>query len=250
VPHHDPSNTTWAGPPVNLALAENTVDVWLISLTQPGDSYASLTGLLSSTERERAARFKFDVHRRRFVIAHAALRSILLQYLKTAPTDLQFVDSVNGKPRLAAELAGSGVQFNLSHSYEVALLGVTRGREIGVDIELVKEDYAFDEVAARFFTAKELAAFRALPLHLQRQAFFKCWTSKEAFLKAKGTGLSGKLDEVEITLADHQRVLIHASVPGWTLMELDPGNNYEAALVVEGGRLPINGYRWQPISSC
>ncbi|HEY3153320.1 MAG TPA: 4'-phosphopantetheinyl transferase, partial [Candidatus Binatia bacterium] len=129
MPHHDPSNTTWAVPPVNLALAENTVDVWLISLTQPGDSYASLTGLVSSAERERAARFKFDVHRRRFVIAHAALRSILLQYLKTAPTDLRFVESVNGKPRLAAELAGSGVQFNLSHSYEVALLGVTRGRE-------------------------------------------------------------------------------------------------------------------------
>jgi len=84
---------------------------------------------------------------------------------------------------------------------------------------------------------------------LQRQAFFKCWTSKEAFLKAKGTGLSGKLDEVEITLADDQRVLIHTSVPGWTLMELDPSNNYEAALVVEGGRLPINGYRWQPISA-
>jgi 4'-phosphopantetheinyl transferase len=249
VPHHDPSNTTWAVPPVNLVLAENTIDVWLISLTQPGDSYASLTGLVSSAERERAAKFRFDVHRRRFVIAHAALRSILLQYLKTAPTDLQFVDSVNGKPRLAAELAGSGVQFNLSHSYEVALLGVTRGREIGVDIELVKEDYAFGDVAARFFTAKELAAFRVLPAHLQRQAFFKCWTSKEAFLKAKGIGLSGKLDEVEITLADDQRALIHASVPGWKLMELNPGDNYEAALVVEGGRLPINCYRWQPINA-
>jgi 4'-phosphopantetheinyl transferase len=104
-------------------------------------------------------------------------------------------------------------------------------------------------VAARFFIAKELAAFRALPIHLQRQAFFKCWTSKEAFLKAKGTGLSGKLDEVEITLVDAQRVLIHASVPGWTLMELDPGNNYEATLVVEGGHLAINCYRWQPISA-
>jgi 4'-phosphopantetheinyl transferase len=94
----------------------------------------------------------------------------------------------------------------------------------------------------------ELAAFRALPVNLQRQGFFKCWTSKEAFLKAKGTGLSGKLDEVEISLAGEQRVVINASVPGWTLSELSPGNGYEAALVVEGGPLPVNCYRWKPVS--
>jgi 4'-phosphopantetheinyl transferase len=244
----DSSSTDWVVPPVNLASIENAIDVWLISLTQPGDSYGSLTDLLSSSERDRAARFKFDQHRRRFVVAHAALRSILARYLKTTPANLQFVNGVNGKPRLAAELAGSSVQFNLSHSFEMALLAATQGREIGIDVELVKEDYAFDEVAARFFTARELAAVRALPVHSQRRAFFKCWTSKEAFLKAKGTGLSGKLDEVEITLADEQLVHINASVPGWTLMELNPGNNYEAAVVVEAGLLPVNCYRWKPVS--
>jgi 4'-phosphopantetheinyl transferase len=246
--NHDSSSTDWVTPPIDLTLSDSAVDIWLISLTQPGDSYASLADLLSSPEQERAARFKFDTHRRRFVAAHAALRSILSQYLKRAPESLQFVSSANGKPSLAAALAGSGMQFNLSHSFEMALLGVTHRREIGVDIELIKEDYTFDEVAARFFTAKELAAFRALPVRLQRRAFFKCWTSKEAFLKAKGTGLSGQLDEVEITLADDQLVRIIASVPGWGLTELNPGNNYEAALVVEGGVFPVRRYRWQPAS--
>lgn len=245
--HHNLSNNAWAIPLVNFSLTEKAIDVWLIPLIQPENSYASLTDLLSSSEQERAARFKFDVHRRRFVVAHAALRSILARYLKTSPANLQFVDNVNGKPKLAAEHAESGARFNLSHSFDSALLAVTQSREIGIDVELVKEDYAFDEVAVRFFTPRELAAFRALPVHLQRQGFFKCWTSKEAFLKAKGTGLSGKLDEVEITLSGEQRVLIDASVPGWTLSELSPGNNYEAAVVIEGGSLPINCYRWEPI---
>ena len=243
VPDHDLSD--WVTPPVQLALPESTIHVWLISLTQRGHVYKSLTGLLSSSEQERAARFKFDQHRQRFVVAHAALRSILSQYLKTTPLNVQFVNGPNGKPKLAEEFARSDVRFNLSHSFDLALLAVIRGREIGIDVELVKEDYAFEDVAARFFTAEELAAFRALPVHLQRQGFFKCWTSKEAFLKAKGTGLSGKLDEVEITLSSEQRVLINASVAGWTLSEVNPENNYEAALVIEGGAMPIECYRWE-----
>jgi len=244
----DSSYTAWDAPPLIVASTDDAIDVWLISLTQPGDSYASLTDILSPSEQERAARFKFEVHRRRFVVAHAALHSILSQYLKTPPASLQFVNNANGKPRLTPGLDWSGVKFNLSHSHETALLAVAHNREVGIDIELIKEDYGFEEVAARFFTARELASFRAQPLYRQRQAFFKCWTSKEAFLKAKGTGLSGKLDEVEILLTDDHRVVINASVPGWTLTELNPGGKYEAALVVEGGPLPINCYRWEPTS--
>jgi 4'-phosphopantetheinyl transferase len=238
------SSATWRTPPTDISLSEKAVDVWLISLAQPSAA-AEFMDLLSDAEQERAARFKFGKHRRPFVVAHAALRSILSRYLHVAPVDLQFVTGVNGKPSLAAELSGSGLQFNLSHSHEMALLGVTRRHEIGVDIEWIKEDYGFDEVAERFFTAKEVSELRALPVHLQRQGFFKCWTSKEAFLKAKGTGLSGKLDEVEITLIEEQQVRIDASVPGWTLSELTPGNGYEAAVVVEGGSLPVRCYRWQ-----
>lgn len=243
----EPSTLLWTTPPQELVLTVSAVDVWLISLAQPSAA-AEFIDLLSGAEQDRAARFKFDKHRRPYVIAHAALRSILSSYLKAQPADLPFVTGINGKPNLAPELSGSGLQFNLSHSHEMALLGVTCGHEIGVDIEWIKEDYGFDEVAERFFTAKEVSELRALPISLQRQAFFKCWTSKEAFLKAKGTGLSGKLDEVEITLSDERQVRIDASVPGWTLSELTPGNGYEAALVVEGSSLPVNCYRWQSTS--
>jgi 4'-phosphopantetheinyl transferase len=244
----EPSKVTWIIPAPDLTLANSVVDVWLISLTQPDPASGFFADLLSSDERERAVRFKFDKHRWPYIVAHAGLRSILSCYLKTEPTDLQFVTGVNGKPSLAPELAGSGLQFNLSHSHEMALLGVTRGHEIGVDTEWIKEDYGFDEVAEQFFTNKEVSQLRALPEEVRRQAFFKCWTSKEAFLKAKGTGLSGKLDEVEITLAENQRVRIDASVPGWTLTELSPAGTYEAALVIEGSGLPVNCYRWEPAS--
>ena len=145
----EPSTLLWTTPPQELVLADNNVDVWLISLTQPGDADGSFADFLSNTERERAARFKFDKHRHPYVIAHGALRSILAQYLKAQPADLPFVTGVNGKPSLAPELSGSGLQFNLSHSHEMALFGVTRGHEIGVDIEWIKEDYGFDEVAER-----------------------------------------------------------------------------------------------------
>jgi 4'-phosphopantetheinyl transferase len=242
-----PSKASWVIPPRDLTLANSAVDVWLISLTQPHAAGGSFADFLSLDERDRAARFIFDKDRRPYVIAHAGLRSILSQYLKTAPGALRFVTGVNGKPSLAPEFAGSGLRFNLSHSHEMALLGVTQGHEIGIDIEWIKENYGFHEVAEHFFTAKEVAQLRALPVERQRQAFFKCWTSKEAFLKAKGTGLSGELDEVEIILADDQQVRIAARVPGWVLAELTPGNGYEAAVVIEGALLPVNFYRWQPV---
>ena len=153
----------------------------------------------------------------------------------------------SGKPKLTPSIPGqANVLFNLSHSGEVALIAVTRVGEIGVDVEYVKKDFPIHEVAERFFTPKEVTALKTLPEPLQHKAFFKCWTSKEAFLKAKGTGLSGELDEVEMTLAGGKHVRINANVPGWSLAELNASEGYEAALVSEGEPAPIHLYRWEP----
>ena len=167
-------------------------------------------------------------------------------YVNSAARELQFDSGPYNKPKLAPIHAKKKFEFNLSHSHERVLIAVTRGREIGVDVERVREDFAFDEVAQRFFTPREVAALHALPLHLQREAFYKCWTSKEAFLKAKGTGLSGQLDEVEITLAGEKHVRINANVPGWSLAELNVCDGYEAALVSEGEPVAVHLYRWEP----
>jgi 4'-phosphopantetheinyl transferase len=238
--------TTWPAAPAELPALEGTVHVWAVRLDDASVDILQGRELLSPDERERAARFHFDLHRRRYLIAHIALHEILSRYLQLDPAWLYFELGANGKPKLPAAMAPQAIEFNLSHSHEMALIAVNRVGAIGVDIEYVKPDFKFQEIAERFFTAREVAAMRGLPTELQRQAFFKCWTSKEAFLKAKGTGLSGKLDEVEITLADHECVQIRANVPGWSLTELNPIDTYQAALVVTGEALPTHHYLWQP----
>ena len=238
--------TTWPVAPAELPALERTVHVWAVPLD---DARVDLDGgleLLSPDERERAARFHFEQHRRRYLIAHIALHRILSRYLQIAPARLYFDLGSNGKPKLPPALGASGIEFNLSHSNEMALLAVNRIGEVGVDIEYVKPGFKFEEIAERFFTAREAAVLRGLPSELQRQAFFKCWTCKEAFLKAKGTGLSGKLDVVEITLSAGDQVRIRADVPGWSLAELNPIYTYEAALVVASPPVPICCYPWQP----
>jgi 4'-phosphopantetheinyl transferase len=200
--------------------------------------------LLSAAERERAARFKFEKDRRLYTAAHAALRSLLAGYLNVAPGDLEFESGRRGKPRLAPTFNKDSLEFNLSHSHEVALIAVTREREIGVDVEHIKEDFAFAEVAERYFTAREVIAIRALPEGLQRRAFYQCWTSKEAFLKAKGVGLSGELDEVEIVLPGEGPVQVKSMHAQWSLRELNPRAGYVGAVVLEGKEFDLKCYSW------
>lgn len=233
-------------PPDRHRLDAASIHIWAVELDDASFDATRALKLLSADEQSRSAKFVFERDRRRYAMAHTALRRILAGYLGTDAADLQFVAGENGKPSLAAIFAGAGVQFNLSHSHECALIAVAQRQDVGVDIEFVKADFSFAEVAERFFTAKEVAALRALPVHLQCHAFYKCWTSKEAFLKAKGTGLSGKLDEVEIALDNDDRVRIGARVPGWSLAELSPGEGYEGAVVLAGDAGRIQTYRWQP----
>ena len=234
----------WLPAPDPLPPLGGDAHVWAVDLDDPGCDVGFCRERLLPDEQARAEKFKFARDQRRYVIAHAALRDILARYTHTGAADLQFNEGANGKPKLAAQFSACGIDFNLSHSHETALVAVNDRHEIGVDIEYVKSDFEIFAVANRFFTKREVAALRALPAALRRQAFYKCWTSKEAFLKAKGTGLAGQLDEVEIALADG-KVRIQASVAGWTLEELALRDGYEAALVTKDKPAQILCYRWQ-----
>jgi 4'-phosphopantetheinyl transferase len=230
-------------PSSSLVIRENEVHIWLVQTNGESISLGDFKDLLSSVEQDRASKFKFETDRRRYITAHAALRSILSIYVNSPARELQFASGPYGKPKLAPIHDKKKIAFNLSHSHEVALIAITQGREIGVDVEWVREDFVFDEVAHRFFTTREVAALHALPLHLQREAFYKCWTSKEAFLKAKGTGLSGQLDEVEMGLTDHG-VCVKGTVPNLSLVELTVDGGYVAALVVGGVEPRLTYYAW------
>jgi 4'-phosphopantetheinyl transferase len=240
----DPLNPLWSVAPSKFTLASGQVHVWLVRADNAALCMACFENLLATAERERAARFKFEKDRRLYTAAHVALRSILAGYLNVAPGDLEFEIGQRGKPRLAPTFSKDSLEFNLSHSSEVALIAVTRERGIGVDIEHIKEEFAFVEVAERYFTAREVAAIRALPEELQRRAFYQCWTSKEAFLKAKGVGLSGELDEVEILLDGEGRVQVKNTLPGRYLSELNPCDGYLGAVALEGDESDLRRYQW------
>ena len=178
-----------------LALPDNTIEIWVIDLTGGGDEQAS--ALMSADERERAAKFRFPVDRDRFIRARVALRRILAAYHNISPAEIGFEYSHYGKPTLGK--VQSDIQFNTSHAADKALVACARGMEIGVDIECISRNIEPTDLAERFFSPQENAKLRALPADLRRLAFFRCWTCKEAYVKAVGKGLSLGLDQFDVS---------------------------------------------------
>lgn len=155
--------------------------------------------LLSEDERDRADRFHFERDRRRFVAARSILRRSLARYLDAEPAELVFAYGEHGKP----SLPGSDLSFNVSHSGRLALFAFASGFEIGVDVELLAHARPDndEQVAARFFSAREVEALRAYPESERDRGFLRCWTRKEAFVKAHGDGLSLSLQAFDVELA-------------------------------------------------
>jgi 4'-phosphopantetheinyl transferase len=235
----------WAAPPADVRASDDVVDLWRLPLAlRPPRDAERFRQTLSADEAERAARFHFDRDRDRFTAARAQLRAVLALYLRTEPARLRFAYGPHGKPALAGGPAGGGdsaLRFNLAHSHELALLAVTRSHEVGVDLEHVRPDFATEDIAERFFSRREAAALRALPEGVARvEAFFRCWTRKEAFIKAKGEGLSFPLSLFTVSLAPGEPAALlgcdtdAGETERWTLINLEPGAGYFAAAAAEG----------------
>jgi len=218
--------------------APGEVRVWLARLDCPAPVLAALDRRLSTEERTRAAAFRFARDRRRFVAARGFLRGVLGRCLEVHPQEVKFAYGSHGKPRLAEE--GSGLRFNLSHSGERAACALCLGSEIGVDVEAVRDLGDADDIAARFFSAAEGAALRRLPANERLEAFFHCWTRKEAYLKALGDGLARPLDGFDVTLLPAEPARLarvagdEAEAARWSLEQLDPGPGYVGAVAVQG----------------
>lgn len=219
-----------------LGLEPRRVDVWRVRLDGPMPPDPE--GTLSADERRRAASFLFPRHRRAFVRARASLRAILARYLGEGPEHLGFVLGPHGKPELADPK--SALRFNLSHSGGLALLAVSRAREVGVDVEALRPVPDAEAIAERFFSPAESAALRLLPTEQRLLAFFRCWTSKEAYLKAIGDGLAKPLDgfDVAVDPGAPARLLRVAcdreEARRWSLLALDAGPGYVATLSAAG----------------
>ena len=212
------------------------VEVISVCLDALPDVRASLWQLLSRDERQRAKRFRYVEHRQRYIVARASLRQLLAERLGIAPWAVELVETSYGKPRLAPVQGSAGLEFNLSHSEARAVYVFTRGRAVGVDVELIRQIPDADDLAECFFSPREIAALRSLPLDRRSLAFLTCWTRKEAFIKALGLGLSCPLDAFDVTIdpdtaARITRIEAHIGrVADWRLQAFTPYPSYIAAI--------------------
>jgi len=244
------AENSWRLPPENLILSRDEVHVWRAHLGLSRSRIQSLYQILSLDEQARARRFHFRRDHDHFIAARGLLRSILGRYLKREPGGLRFCYSTHGKPRLSEQPDEDILNFNLSHSHGLALFAITRGRELGVDLEYVQAGLVDEEIAERFFCPGEISTLRALPKNVQPQAFYACWTRKEAYIKAKGEGLSMPLDQFEVSLSPgYPATLLWTNVDQeeasrWELKELSPGSGCVAALCVQGHDWRLKCWHW------
>ena len=240
----------WQPQPRDQSLPQDEVHVWAALLERPALCASHMLQALSSDERARAELFHFPRDRHRYIIAHGFLRAVLGRYLRIDPVDVPMRSLPSGKPVLALERGADQLQFNLSHSHERALCAVGRGRRLGIDLEWMRAGLDVEGIAERLFTPREAAALRALPQSRQTEAFFACWTLKEAYIKARGAGLQMPLNLFEVTLAPGQSaaLLVDATdrqaASRWSLQSLDVGGAYAAALAVEGRGWRLQRWVW------
>lgn len=182
-------------------LTGQAVHCWSVPLTCAESDLESLQTLLSSDERERADRYRFLLHRRRFIVRRAALRTILALYSGVPACKLSFQVDSYGKLALEALLVNNPLYFNLSHSDELAVVAVSRSGPLGVDIERIRPLSDFEAIATQYFSPAEQAALLHLPAEQRLLAFYRCWTSKEAFIKALGLGLQFELNRFNVSVS-------------------------------------------------
>jgi 4'-phosphopantetheinyl transferase len=223
-----------------LALPDNEVQLWRADLNGLAPDEPRLSQLLSSEEQTRARRFLVSQARQNFAITRGILRLLLGAYLQADPTELTFQNSGNDKPGLSGPGSASDIRFNVSHTNGVALLAFGRGREIGVDVERIRRNLDVEALARRFFSAHEQKQLTAVEAEQKFSAFFRCWTRKEAYIKAQGKGLSLPLDQFDVSLAPEDTNALLATRPDrsqaaqWSLRDVSVGSAYAAAICVEG----------------
>ena len=212
--------------------------VWYADLEHQEDA-RKLEPLLSADEIPRANRFRFPEHRRRFIIARACLRQLLSGYLGIEARDVSFIYSPEGKPALAPE-HHSSIFFNVSHSADLAAFAFTKDHSIGIDVEMIRHDVDADQIPKRFFSSAEQKILAKLQGEAKFRGFFNCWTRKEAYVKAVGSGLSLPLRDFDVSLAPGDPARLLATRPEaqqkacWSMVSLDFGETCAAAVVVEG----------------
>jgi 4'-phosphopantetheinyl transferase len=238
----------WPPPPDILVLEQPHIHVWRFPLDPDEEEQAWLRSVLSPEEICRWAQFRFARDRRRFVAAHGMLRLLLSLYTGEAPAEMKFVMNSYGKPGLPPRTNGRPPAFNMAHSGDIGLFVVGPQENLGVDIERIQNDIDPLAIAGDFFSPDEVEHLCGLPPEMRQEAFFRCWTRKEAFIKGKGKGLSIPLDSFSVSLRpDDDPALLRSQIDPWDLqrwsvVDLQPGAGFAGALAAETRHFLV--HRW------
>jgi 4'-phosphopantetheinyl transferase len=226
---------------VDLVLLGNEVHVWHANI-DVSNNHDSLMALLDAEERSRVSRFKQTFPRKQFLIARAFLRMVLASYLGIEANEVELRRTQHGKPELREE---SGLQFNLSYSGSVVVLAVAN-RQVGIDVEQIREDIEVLELADRFFSRDEAQWLRLRPADELLSSFFSCWTAKEAYIKARGEGMAIFLNSFSVKpRADGPTVELDVHADSreskrWSMQRLDLGPRVSGTLAVEGQNCKVS----------
>jgi 4'-phosphopantetheinyl transferase len=225
---------------VRVGLPGGEVHVWIARIDDPVQA-ASNRKLLSGEETIRSNRFQFERDRNEYINARGSLRQVLGRYLGVEPTSLQFTYNAFGKPYFHSSMEQCGLMFNLSHSSGLALIAMTQGCEVGVDVEAIREECSFHrEVASNFFSVEEVAELDELPPEQWSRGFYCCWTRKEAFLKACGCGFSMPSTGFGVTVRPTEAPILRRCdwepPTEWHIEHLEPLPGYVGAVAFQAGR--------------
>lgn len=239
-------------PPDLIILPPGEVHVWKISAGADHQETARPADLLSPDEKERAGRFHFEKDRRVFIMGRGVLRTLLGRYAGVEPGSIRFIYDGHGKPALPAAGNAESPAFSVSHSGAEILLAFGRGFPVGIDVERIRDGLDVEDLARRYFSPVEAAQYLSLPEEERIEAFFSCWARKEAFLKARGEGLSFGLDRFEVTLRPGEPARLvkivgdEAEAKEWSLHDIPVGPGFKAALAARTRQPRISCYLWTP----
>jgi 4'-phosphopantetheinyl transferase len=231
-------------------LQPHEVHICLINLHVSTDTLQKLVNYLSPEERAKAAKFHFAQHREQFTITHAVLRLLLAHYSQLTPATVSFVTNPYGKPALSILANQSPLYFNLSHTQGLAICAFTHICELGIDIEYMRTNLDYEQIAAYVFSPQEQAVLSRLTDQSQAHAFFNAWTRKEAYIKARGKGLSLPLDLFDVTLhPDEPSALLETreadqDASAWSMYDLAVPSGYKAALALPAHNVSLRFWSW------
>lgn len=223
----------WSSPPARLELAEDEIAIWKTILERETSDLATLQETLSEHEKERASRFHFARDRDHFIVARGTLKSLLGQYLGIPARSVRFRYGAQHKPALDTDTPS--IDFNISHTQNMAVFAFAHSRRIGIDVEKIQRDFKVEDIAKRYFSSRECQELFSLPAELQSEAFFLCWTRKEAYLKARGEGLHLPLDSFSVRLTPAEPAGFHEGVSSeWQILGLSAADEHPMAVVYDG----------------